>query len=140
MSKRREKSDLSQDALERAQQEINQTAAPAPVEKPKRETPSAAPVARSTKTVSERRRERTSSSGSSSARRSPTAPVQYSQINKKSDGMTSERVQQLLANPTKFVSEDDLRKEYGHVVTDIRNMGVLTGVLLVLLVVLAQFI
>jgi hypothetical protein len=140
MSKRREKSDLSQDALERARQEINKADVPAPAEKPKRETASAAPVARSTKSVSERRRERTSSSGSGSARRSPNAPVQYSQINKKSDAMTPERVQQLLANPTKFVSEDDLRKEYGHVVTDIRNMGILTGVLLVVLVVLAQFI
>lgn len=44
----------------------------------------------------------------------------------------------LLAHPTKIVSEDELRHDYTYVVNDLRSMGLLAVVLVVLLVVLAQ--
>mgnify|MGYP006921591025 CR=1 FL=1 len=56
----------------------------------------------------------------------------------KSDRMRSDSIQTMLANPTKFVTQEELRAEYGHVVTDIRNMFALAGVLMVALVIIAQ--
>jgi hypothetical protein len=44
----------------------------------------------------------------------------------------------LLAHPTRFVSEDELRHDYTYVVKDLRSMAVLAVALVVLLVVLAQ--
>ncbi len=44
----------------------------------------------------------------------------------------------LLAHPTKIVSEDELRRDYAYVISDLRSMGLLAGALVVLLVVLAQ--
>jgi len=120
------------ETIERAKQEL------AGETKEKTPKAAAAPVSRSTKTTSERRAERRAT-GSSSARRAPGAPIQYSQ-NSKKDGLSSERIERLLANPTKVVTEAELRKEYGHVVVDLRNMFGLALVLMVLLVLLAQFI
>lgn len=58
----------------------------------------------------------------------------------KSDRMRSDSIQTMLANPTKFVTQEELRAEYGHVVTDIRNMFALAGVLMVALIIIAQVI
>lgn len=52
--------------------------------------------------------------------------------------LSSEMVAELLHNPTKTVSEEQLSSEYQHVLVDLRNMFVLAAVLIVLLVVLAQ--
>lgn len=46
-------------------------------------------------------------------------------------------IAQLLANPVKTVTEDELRAEYAFVLTDLRSMGLLAVGLVVLLVVLA---
>ncbi|MBE0689434.1 MAG: hypothetical protein IH587_04860 [Anaerolineae bacterium] len=46
-------------------------------------------------------------------------------------------VTEMLHNPTKTVTEDQLRNEYGYVLTDIRNTFLLALGLIVLLVVLA---
>ena len=46
----------------------------------------------------------------------------------------------MLANPTKFVTEEELREDYRHVITDLRNMGMLAAVLMIALVALAQLI
>ncbi|MCL4248191.1 MAG: hypothetical protein KJ065_08600 [Anaerolineae bacterium] len=46
-------------------------------------------------------------------------------------------VNEMLHNPTKVVTEDQLRTEYGYVMADIRNMFLLALGLIVLLVVLA---
>ncbi|MBC7869553.1 MAG: hypothetical protein H7Y09_01835 [Chitinophagaceae bacterium] len=121
------------ESIERAKKEI----AGETVEKSPTPKAAAAPVARSTKTTSERRADRRT--GSSSARRAPGAPIQYSQ-NSKKDSLSSERIERLLANPTKVVTEAELRKEYGHVVNDLRNMFGLALALMVVLVILAQFI
>ena len=44
----------------------------------------------------------------------------------------------MLANPTKTVTEAELRAEYSYVVSDLRGMAIISVVLLVTLVVLAQ--
>lgn len=93
-----------------------------------------APVAQSTRTTttrSSRRRERRRSSSSGG----PTVV----QRNKSSE-MDSEQIAHLLANPTKVVSEEELHEEYGYVLRDLRNMGVLAVLLMVVLVLLAQLI
>ena len=54
--------------------------------------------------------------------------------------LDSEAMEEMLANPTKFVTEEELRGEYNYVLLDLRNMGMLAAALMVLLVGLAQFI
>ncbi len=56
---------------------------------------------------------------------------------KKKDGLTAEEIAYLLSHPTKEVDENELREQYGYVITDLRNMGLLAAALIVLLVVLA---
>lgn len=46
-------------------------------------------------------------------------------------------VSEMLLNPTKVVTEEQLRGEYGYVLADIRSMAILAAGLVVLLVVLA---
>lgn len=43
-----------------------------------------------------------------------------------------------LANPTRFVTEAELRAEYGYVIKDLRIMGALAGALIVVLFVLER--
>lgn len=47
-------------------------------------------------------------------------------------------MREMLKNPVKEITEEDMRAEYGHVVVDLRNMALLAAALLVLLVFLAQ--
>ena len=90
-------------------------------------------VARS-KRRSERRSSRRKSGSSATVQ-------QFGQRSKrKKDGLDNEAMEELLANPTKFVTEEELREEYNFVLLDLRNMGMLAAVLMVLLVGLAQFI
>lgn len=51
-----------------------------------------------------------------------------------------ERVMELLHNPTRFVKEDELRREYAYVIADLRSMGLLSLGLVLLLFLLAQFL
>jgi hypothetical protein len=50
----------------------------------------------------------------------------------------SAAIADILANPTKIVTEEELRSEYTYVLNDIRSMGLLALGLVVLLVVLAS--
>lgn len=68
-----------------------------------------------------RRRRRTGGSGQS----------------EKKDVLDGETVAYLLHNPTKIVSEDELRADYGYVMADLRSMGLLAAVLFVTLIALA---
>lgn len=57
---------------------------------------------------------------------------------RRDDGeMSHEMIEQALRNPTKFVTEAELREQYHHVLNDVRNMGLLAGSLMIVLVVLA---
>ena len=48
--------------------------------------------------------------------------------------LDGETVAELLANPTKVVSEEQLRAEYGFVIKDLRHMGILAAALFAALV------
>lgn len=87
--------------------------------------------------------ERRTASRRSTRRRSGNPDVmQFGRREKrKKDGsMDSSAMEQMLANPTIFVTEEELRSEYGFVLADLRNMGILAAGLMVLLIGLAQFI
>lgn len=43
-------------------------------------------------------------------------------------------VADMLANPSKVVTEEDLKADYGFVIKDLRNMGILAAVLFVFLI------
>jgi len=65
--------------------------------------------------------------------------LQSAQLERRKDAGTldGEYVAELLANPTKVVTEDDLRADYGFVIRDLRNMGILAAVLFIALVIFA---
>ncbi|MEP7293255.1 MAG: hypothetical protein ABI835_15835 [Chloroflexota bacterium] len=54
------------------------------------------------------------------------------------DGLRAEIVSELLSHPTITVTEDELRRDYSYVLTDLRSMAILSAGLIVFLVVLAQ--
>lgn len=56
---------------------------------------------------------------------------------KRKKSLTSEDISQLLANPTKTVTESELRAQYGFVLRDLRTMGVLAGASFLFLIALA---
>jgi hypothetical protein len=130
MAKRRKRSnkqpDLPAATLQRARAQIRGE----DVDAEETEAQAAADAEAEAKSRREERRAR---------RRAAPQPVQYAR--RHSDKETDQDyIQDLLANPTRQVSEAELREEYGHVVRDIRGMFLLAGGLMVLLVALAQFI
>jgi hypothetical protein len=72
-------------------------------------------------------------------RRATPQPAQYARRRSEKE-IDQSFVQDRLKHPTKFVTEAELREEYGYVLRDVRDMFLLAGGLMVLLVVLAQFI
>lgn len=65
--------------------------------------------------------------------------LQAAQLERRKDAGTldGEYVAELLANPTKIVTEDDLRADYGFVIRDLRNMGLLAAGLFIALVIVS---
>ena len=116
--RRRRKPNISQAALEQARQ-----GAPAPaatVDAPEQSEPAA-----KTETQTPRARRRRS--------------LQSTQLERRKDqgSLDAEYVAELLRNPTKVVTEDDLRADYGFVIRDLRNMGILAAALFVALIIAA---
>lgn len=86
---------------------------------------------------------------SPAADRSPTAAakppprrrraLQAAQLERrKGEGaLEGEYIAELLANPTKVVTEDDLRADYGFVIKDLRNMGILAAGLFIALILIS---
>lgn len=72
------------------------------------------------------------------ARKRKAAAAQLQQARK--GNLENDVIAELLHNPTKHVSEEELHAEYGFVLRDLRNMFVLAAALMVLLVALAQLI
>ena len=62
--------------------------------------------------------------------------LQSAQLERRKDegALDAEYVAELLTNPTKVVTEDDLRADYGFVIKDLRNMGILAACLFIALV------
>lgn len=65
--------------------------------------------------------------------------LQSAQLERRKDAgkLDGDYVAELLANPTKIVSDDDLRAEYGFVIKDLRNMGLLAAALFIALVIVS---
>ncbi|MFN8375859.1 MAG: hypothetical protein U0694_23675 [Anaerolineae bacterium] len=75
-----------------------------------------------------------------SARRSSVPGGQTVRKRKNDDKMDPSVVADILAHPTKVVTEQELREHYSFVVADLRNMGLLALGLMVALVILAQIL
>ena len=65
--------------------------------------------------------------------------LQAAQLERRKDegALEGEYVAELLANPTKVVTEDDLRADYGFVIKDLRNMGILAAGLFIALIIVS---
>ncbi len=65
--------------------------------------------------------------------------LQAAQLERRKDegALDAEYVAELLANPTKVVTEDDLRADYGFVIKDLRNMGILAACLFIALIIVS---
>ncbi len=80
--------------------------------------------------------EKLATESQSKSRRSRRRDIQAATLEKRkgSDALPAEYVAEMLANPTKIVTEEDLRADYGFVIKDLRNMGILAAVLFVFLI------
>ena len=65
--------------------------------------------------------------------------LQSAQLDRRKDDgdLAADYVADLLANPTKVVTEADLRADYGFVIKDLRNMGILAAGLFIALVIVS---
>lgn len=65
--------------------------------------------------------------------------LQSAQLERRKDegALDADYVAELLANPTKVVTEDELRADYGFVIKDLRNMGILAAGLFIALIIAA---
>jgi len=145
MSKRKTRAgapNLPQETLERARRQAaidrgELTPEPEPVVEPVAEapaTPAITPTVNPYRTVpaSQRRAVASVRSTERRARGDRMAGARARQTE-----LDAETISELLDNPTIYVSEQQLKAEYGFVVGDLRNMFVLAAGLMVLLVVLA---
>jgi hypothetical protein len=126
--KRNKQPNLPEATLERAREQAGlpaETDAAEEVEEVET-TAAAAPV-----------REKPKSPVSRTGRRVSAAKLEQS---RKRGDMDQEMVEYMLEHPTKVVTEGELRAEYGHVLYDLRNMFLLAGVLIAVMIVIAQFI
>jgi hypothetical protein len=84
------------------------------------EEEAAAPIARRASSASASRLD-----DGGSRRRSTAARLREQNKETRKKAMTTEDVYDILAHPTKIVTEDELHAQYGFVLSDLRNMGVL---------------
>jgi hypothetical protein len=87
-----------------------------------------------TVSASERRARRRARDGSA------PAPSTAAVARAETAALPQEMINELLQNPTKTVTEEQLRSEYGHVLADIRNMFILALALVILLFILATIL
>ena len=140
MSKRKNRNqspNIPQSTLDRARQQLGQAADEEAVETvaevkaakpaPARVVEKAEPVAARPAVERRPRPARTSTSTSRSSSR-------------KEDKHDMNYIRQRLANPTRIVTEADLKAEYGYVMTDLRAMGILATILVIALVVIEKII
>ncbi|MDE2775245.1 MAG: hypothetical protein OXI77_04805 [Chloroflexota bacterium] len=120
--RRRKKPNISQTVLDQARQGvIDEGGAAAPAADSSASAP-AAPTAAAPKLPPRRRR-----------------ALQAAQLERRKDegALEAEYIADLLANPTKVVTEDDLRADYGFVIKDLRNMGILAAGLFIALIIVS---
>ena len=142
MSKRKNRNqspNIPQSTLDRARQQLGQAADESPVqaapevkvEKPVRVEQSE-PAVVAARPVSERRA-RPARTGTSTSRTTRST-------SRKDDKHDISYIRQRLANPTRIVTEADLKAEYSYVITDLRTMGILATILVIVLVVIEKII
>lgn len=134
MSKRKNRAggpSIPRETLERARRQagLEQASDSAPEPEPEPEVPAAENPFR-TISASQRRAQRAVRSGGRTS--------EPSRRTRAADKLDQESVAHLLHNPTRFVSEEELRRDYSYVLSDLRSMGLLAAGLVALLVVLAQ--
>ena len=122
--RRRKKPNIPKAALEHARQEATDDPQPAKSDGPKAEVkaePEAVKPAKAENKPKPRRRR---------------GDIESAKLAKrKNEGtLDSEYVAEMLANPTKVVTEEELHEDYGYVIRDLRNMGILAAVLFVALI------
>jgi hypothetical protein len=127
MSKRKNRSsspNLPADSLARAREQIAQPSdeSAAPVV----DTPAPAPAPRAAALAPRVRKASLQPARSTGAREKDT------------DRMDTQYVRSRLEHPTRVVSEAELRRQYGYVVADLRQMAILSVGLVVLLLVLGR--
>jgi len=87
-----------------------------------------------------RRENRTTNSIGSTRSTTPVQARVVQSNRKKREILTQSQIAYQLAHPTKEVSYEEFRREYSHVVRDIRNMFILAGILMISMVILAQIL
>lgn len=139
MSKRRNRkqqaSNLPQEMLERARQQFDSEdddeGEEAVVVEAKAPSPTTEPRPAASKATTPVR--------SRSARR-PGLQSSQSRGERKTDSSDTQYIRNRLANPTRFVTPEQLRSEYGYVIHDLRTMGILAAVLVVVMVVVEKLL
>lgn len=119
--RRRKKPNISQTVLDQARQGVIDEGSAAPAADSSASAP-ATPTAAAPKLPPRRRR-----------------ALQAAQLERRKDegALEAEYIADLLANPTKVVTEDDLRADYGFVIKDLRNMGMLAAGLFIALIIVS---
>ncbi|NWG16523.1 MAG: hypothetical protein HXY41_07795 [Chloroflexi bacterium] len=154
MSKRKNRSvspNLPQDALERARRQIaeergetSQPEKPAqakPAAPPKPTTlPKAAPAVPYRPVTETRSRRPPERAALSAGRVSERRAARRDDTNGKPEQLDMETVRYHLMHPTKIVTPEELRRQYGYVASDLRRIGLLAAGLIVVLIVIAQFV
>ena len=129
--RRRKKPNISKAVLEQARQTAAGDEAGASETEATAQETAAADIAASAVAAETPRRQR--------RRRRDLQAVQLER--RKDEGaLDAEYVADLLANPTKEVSEEELRADYGFVIKDLRNMGILAAGLFVALVLISLLV
>lgn len=142
MSKRRNREkqpNLPKATLDRAREQAGLPVEnPEPVAALPAEKPIAAPKPAAEVPMTSTEKPKTAAA-SATARRRKISAAQLERSQKRGEN-TYEMVEYLLENPTKEVTEAQLREEYGYVLRDLRNMGVLAALLVLALIVAAQIL
>lgn len=130
--RKRKKPNIPQAALDNARQELNTEATPSTSDEPKADV-------QATKVKDEPKAAKTDDKPKPRRRRGDIESAKLAK--RKNEGtLDAEYVSDMLANPTKVVTEDELQADYGYVIRDLRSMGILAAVLFVALIGIALVI
>jgi hypothetical protein len=127
-AKKRARPNLPQSTLDRARRQVDGEDVNVPAEETTQETADASVDELTQARLEQQKR----------IRERKRVQNKQSEVARSSGELDQEYISDMLANPVKVVTEEQMHEEYGHVVVDLRNMGLLAGALLVLLVILAQ--
>lgn len=133
---------LNRELLERARQQARAIEAEEAAEAAESDTADAAsaeatPAVAPTSRRVEAARAAAASSGGASRRVSTAKRLREKNEEARKKSLTADEISEILANPTKFVPESELRAQYGFVLRDLRNMAALAAASFLFLVVLA---